>query len=1851
MKYKYIFSLFVYIISVAQLFGAIGGYQKLPWSFEYKYAQAKEACSDLGMTLGTIAELKEVKVLANNSGEYWTFEGSVYRMSDNYIDTGQSKENYKGGYCVYYGSSKPSPAFIKIDLTTSAYLDPSKKRWAEAKTLCESKNMSLPSYNEMKIISKSGGTPNEYWTRDIINANDTYMYRIDGSNKWIKDFYQSMQNVNYKNAYCYKPAPTQEQITITDVDTLIRVDAGTSEIIDKNFSMACSSVKHDIGSIEITNADSSPGDTSYIEYNSTLVTSLDLTVQDFVSNGQIIFTKVGGLTSSNWESFFKTMKFKTSVQDLSKTKKVTFTLKNSPKVETLQNLQLGAVSTNPETSSSLTTTLAKWTNSDVNITAYDGVNQTIASTNVVTITRKTQLAEHVSTGLGVNGKSGDDGQIDWINDSKLPSKGYAEKIVMKFAKPLTDITVGFSGLGGRFTAAGGAKAVYEFYYKDVLVRSRGKLDREADFDGDGYVATNKTTTNLIVDKMIFTIQIDGTNYNSANFSVRYITANYYKTPTITECEVFTRNYIVQIVEKKHIHIGDTADLNSTVSDKSVGVSFPINFLSTNYSGKSIPFGSEGNLSIIDINGTIIQNFGILNFTGSSYVKDFNISTPKNDIKFIFKTVDGEYFSNLFNVKFDMAQGSCKGVNILDYQSFLYYLDDSILSGKSDFNLTIKFAGEINQTENNLFSYSVAETKEIFLRAENGLMKLKFGTTDYELSNINTSDIFSNNYNNFHIFGLTWNSLTSTLQIYLDGILNETIITSISKLSTNGLIKFGGGFKGNYQYISILTSSNRNKTEWDMNSFAIGNLYNKTYPLYYKDSNQKNWSNAKTVCESRGMKLPTRSDISSYRSVFSTNGWVGTNFWSSEVTGSNAYIYRFQNGNPTFWGQESQPQNNQMNFVCIGSTASTPLIPIGKISSISGNCQISENLIKTPEIGSCGGVEVGSNGGGYLKYDQNNVSIPTTGYKHSSSQIWSSAKTICESRGMKLPTRSEIGSYQSVFSSNGWFNQEYWTNDEINSNEAYMFRFQNGTPTLWTQNMQKQNGKNIYCIPNALSYQLVKIGDFNLTMLFSGDGDLVEWGTNFKIFKVGDEVHLSINNISAKLDISANDIFDGVLNNLVLRFKSLWGVSEIYFNGKLIQILQKKDWINKGLETGSSGTFGKGFTGEFKYLALQTTGKSAIWDMNKITLLTLKDSNETFNLALVGDAMPIDKSCQNSGVILIPVKYNFKVREKGNTDFNITTKIAGKPFELEFLAFEDNGSSKNYDGNITTELIDSITNIQLYDIGVIKFNDTNISSKNLNISKISKNCKIKIESTDSNGTKNIVYSDDNFSIRPDKFNLTIPSSAIAGNNISISAQALNFSNAVITDYNESNLTTSSIDFNYSDIKNGCITEKLSGTNLSIAFSKGSFTISPKYPEIGRLKFSISERIGNEFAKIDLKDTTINSRLITPAEVYIDFNLSKIKFFSTLQPQDQNYTYYSNDLSKMAGKLSVKYEAQNIDGNKTRNFKNGCYSENIDTNISFAGIIDGLNLKTVPKANISMNQINRELNSTVFIDGETNISYSFNFERNISKPLNPSMISIKEIILSKYKDISSYKHTSQLRWNEAKALCESKKLKLPNTSDLSSIQSIFKTNSWNGEYWANEIDSNLAYMFRFQNGTPPIWYQNMQKVNYKEVFCLGTENSSSSLIGSIPFYYARIVSPDVRVKGDEANVSLILEIYNDSNLSKYSAVYGEKSSSNNWFKHNEVNDSFINETNLSTPFSYRIGINKKTLKLKDQKEGSNIEYSININTNSMFLYNIFDDNITANFFDIYFEGNESENIESEDIDTFDKIKGVKGKRVEW
>ncbi len=1482
MNKKIIFILFVYFILINKLFSAIGGYQKLPWQ-DYEWIEAKEGCSDLGMTLPTRAELTEVANLSRDNGEYWSNDeinsndAYVFRMSDKWSQSMQ-KYNKKTVYCIYYGSTKPTAVFVPVAPEKMLRLT-NQYRWPDAVAECAKSNMQLPSRDEMKAISKSGGNNGEYWTRDIIDSSWSYQYRITGSSHWTEDFIQNMQNVNYKNVYCISAtssAPAKPE------DINITVSAGIPTIIDNNFSLNCSTSLNDIAIVEVINSDSSPGEISFIEYDQAIISSLSLTVdKSLSSNGQLIFKSNSGLSSANWEKVFKSLKFKANSSDVNKTFKILITVKKSPTTSTIKNIELGAVSLNPETTESLTTTLAKWQKySDINITGYDGANSTLASIHFVTTTTKTKLADHVSTGLGVNGKSGDDGQIDWISDSKLPAKGYAEKIVINFAKPITDIKVGFSGLGDRFTASGGAKAVYEFYYKDVLVRSRGKLDREADFDSDGYVATNMTTTNLIVDKMIFTILIDGTNFNSANFSVRYITANYYKAPSSTNCDLFTKSYVISVKEEK---------------------------------------------------------------------------------------------------------------------------------------------------------------------------------------------------------------------------------------------------------------------------------------------------------------------------------------------------------------------------------------------------------INIPDTGSCIGVEL--NGTGYLEFNQSKVNIPN--YIHGFNLIWSEGNSICSSKSMRYPKRNELEILKNIFITNNFSNDWWWSYDTSGSENGWHFKLDNNHIIIEESVSQKDQTRyksKVYCTKDPTDYQLFNNGDFNFSIGFSGsEGSLVEIGTGFKFYKNNDEVILSIGGFSSVLsNIRASDIFDGVVNYLNLRFISNTGEVIIFLNGQFIEYISNSNWIGKGIESGTNGYFGKNFKGEIRYLSFESGGKKAIWDMNSMTSETLSDSNNIFNLSLVGDAKPIDQSCQTTGVIInnptaAKAKFIFKVREKNRTDYKITTQTAGKYFELEFLAFDENGTLQNYDGNISAKLIDNSNLATIYDIGNIIFTNNNTIVKGITPSSISKSCFVKIESTDYNG-----ISDDNFSIRPDKFVFsTMPTSIISGNSFNVSINAVNLNGSTVSNYNESNSSTSSLDFNYSEIKSNCSSKPLSNISSPISFSNGTVSISPKYPEIGRIKFSISERNGYEFAKTDKLDTSDSQRLIKSAEAYLDLNLSQIAISAELLPYENNYTYYSNDLSKMAGKISIRYEAKNSENTKTANFKNGCYSEKIDTNISLNGT-SGFKL-LADKGYVRNNTIEYNLSSTDFTDGELNISYRFNFERNASQPQNMIVVSLSEVNISKFMPSKTaqaqttsgssggYKHTSSLPWDQAKALCESKGLKLPTRAEANSSKSVFQSNNWNNNFWSADESGSNAYIYRFQNNFTVFWaYEESPhpKVNYNDFYCLASSSnpktSNYSLVGSVPFYYARMISPDLSIDEDETNVSLRLEIYSSVEINNKN-VFGDKLLSNNWYRHLEANQSLINEVNLSTPYSSRLLVREKNIKLLDKENGTNIDYPILIElaNHLYFVYNLLDDSSKTNSFDVKFNKQDNpSDINSDPTSTQnERIPLIRGKRVEW
>jgi protocatechuate 3,4-dioxygenase beta subunit len=305
--------------------------------------------------------------------------------------------------------------------------------------------------------------------------------------------------------------------------------------VDGQFSAGNSDEVRQSGVIEILNSDATPANISLLTYDENIVKNLGVTVQKNANNGQIIFS--GNLTVSQWNTIFRTVKLIVNEGDTPKTYAISFSVKNNDS-SINEGFQLGNIKANPETSESLTASLSQWIANGISVKGYTkGIEKSLTVVTTQNVlhdyTSSTGLPYHVSTGLGVT-----DGQIEWHKDSSLPAGGYADKIIVKFDTPVTNVEVGFTGLGGRFIDS--AKAVYEFYYQGQLVRTKGRLDRSADFDGDGYLATNVTSSDLLIDEMVFTIEIDGSDKSTANYSVRYIKGNQY-----TDRTVFTKVYQVE----------------------------------------------------------------------------------------------------------------------------------------------------------------------------------------------------------------------------------------------------------------------------------------------------------------------------------------------------------------------------------------------------------------------------------------------------------------------------------------------------------------------------------------------------------------------------------------------------------------------------------------------------------------------------------------------------------------------------------------------------------------------------------------------------------------------------------------------------------------------------------------------------------------------------------------------------------------------------------------------------------------------------------------------------------------------------------------------------------------------------------------------------------------------------------------------------------------------------------------------------------------------------------------------------------------------------------------------------------
>jgi len=381
--------------------------------------------------------------------------------------------------------------------------------------------------------------------------------------------------------------------------------------------------------------------------------------------------------------------------------------------------------------------------------------------------------------------------------------------------------------------------------------------------------------------------------------------------------------------------------------------------------------------------------------------------------------------------------------------------------------------------------------------------------------------------------------------------------------------------------------------------------------------------------------------------------------------------------------------------------------------------------------------------------------------------------------------------------------------------------------------------------------------------------------------------------------------------------------------------------------------------------------------------------------------------------------------RGINDRNISTKIVNKPFNLT-IAYIPTGYAVNTSSatvkyylkdmnssdilstkstltisSVYTETTKAYTIDKAYQNVKVEFKvcadyNTSTGYRLYPQENCSSDCSSPTE--ENNICFRYFQSTDAFAIRPDKFSITTPTTARADKNISLTIKALDYNNNVTNDYN---ISSDFIDIEVNEMNPLCNIENL---NYKFDFENGIANIKYlKYPEVGDINLTISEKNGYEFAKIDEDDTNDTDRFITSNSTNYFRVLPDHFAISSINVNNFNnssFTYLSNDLN-MSGELNLTIIAKNDSNNTTLNYNSNCYSKNIDINITYTSTttMDNLNnILTQYSTNNKNLPISFRLDENNFTNGKAILNLKINFDRNSSKIVNPFILTLNDINLT-------------------------------------------------------------------------------------------------------------------------------------------------------------------------------------------------------------------------------------------------------------
>jgi hypothetical protein len=325
--------------------------------------------------------------------------------------------------------------------------------------------------------------------------------------------------------------------------------------------------------------------------------------------------------------------------------------------------------------------------------------------------------------------------------------------------------------------------------------------------------------------------------------------------------------------------------------------------------------------------------------------------------------------------------------------------------------------------------------------------------------------------------------------------------------------------------------------------------------------------------------------------------------------------------------------------------------------------------------------------------------------------------------------------------------------------------------------------------------------------------------------------------------------------------------------------------------------------------------------------TLVEANETLGMHLSSPDFSTESNA--TGTIINDdrnmIVFNAATNGSPLNDGNITTQIVNKNFTVTLSATDLNTHAPVADVNITrVDLVKTDgTKLRTLYNGSVTTDTNGLVTLTLTVPDAHRATTLQIYGN----YHGIAYQNnasDDFAIRPDHFTLSLPANNVAGQKITLRAEARDADNHPAPAYNEAIHT--SFDINYTEAKPACT---LGTIDLnSMTFANGVASRDINYSETGNIDFEISEIKGSEFAKIDADDTPDSARYITSDRLSsVTFKPAKLKITDwSLTTPSIGFVYYADmpSIDKMAAQLDIKLRVEDQNGNLLQNFRSGCYA---------------------------------------------------------------------------------------------------------------------------------------------------------------------------------------------------------------------------------------------------------------------------------------------------------------------------------------